>query len=118
MNLKELAAINGISISTAKRYKRDGIDLTDRRTVEQHAFKQRSRRGIGKFFHRTASVAQQAVAIATQNLEGVVEDLESRLCGVHSELEFLAKHHPELSPELADAFSYTTPVVERIGAEE
>jgi hypothetical protein len=81
-------------------------------------FEQRSRRGISKFFRRTATVAHQAVAIATQNLEGMVEDLESRLCGVHSELEFLVKRHPELASDLADAFSYTAPVVERIVAEE
>ncbi len=35
MNLKELAAINGISISTAKRYKKDGVDLTDAQAFVQ-----------------------------------------------------------------------------------
>jgi predicted site-specific integrase-resolvase len=118
MNLRELAEINGISISTAKRYKRDGVDLRNRKAVESHMFAQRTRRGVSKYFRRTASVAQQAVTIATQNLEGVVEELESKICGVHSEVEWLLKHHPELASDLADAFSYTAPVVERIGAEE
>jgi 2-oxo-4-hydroxy-4-carboxy--5-ureidoimidazoline (OHCU) decarboxylase len=117
--LKELAKARGISVRTAFRYHAAGIDLGDRRAVEEHMFAQRSRKGISKFFHRTALVAHQAVAVAPQqNLEDLVEDLESRLCGVHSELEFLLKHHPGLASELTDAFLYTSEVVERIGAQE
>ena len=118
MTNREIAEKYGISIRTVARYRAAGIDLTNHRAVEQHMFEQRSRRGISKFFRRTATVAHQAVAIATQNLEGLVEELESRICGVHSELEFFVKRHPELAPDLVDAFGYTTPVVKRIGAEE
>jgi oligoribonuclease (3'-5' exoribonuclease) len=119
MTIEELAQANRVSVSTAHRYRRKGIDLLDREAVNEHKREIRTRRGLSKTIHRTsAPTVQQAIEHATAILERKIEELESRICGVHSELEFLVKRHPELASDLADAFGYTTAVVERIGAEE
>ena len=117
MTDRELAEKYGVSIRTIARYRSAGIDLANHRAVEQHKFNQRSRRGVSKI-NRRAVVAQRAVDIAKRHLEGVVLDLENRICGVHSEIEGLLKRRPQLATDLADTFGYTTPVVKRIGAEE
>lgn len=110
--LKQLAASLGISTRTAMRYLAASIDLNDRRAVEEHKLNIRGRRGVSKFNRRTLAEPARPAAI---DFEDVIEDLESRLCGAHSELEFLLKQHPGL--DLTDAFSYTAPVVQRITEE-
>jgi hypothetical protein len=119
MTIGDLAKANRISVATAHRYRLAGIDLLDREAVNKHKRGIRARRGLSKFVHRTsAPTVQQSIKFATATLERRIEDLESRICGVHSELEFLLKQRPELASDLADAFIYTAAVVERIGAEE
>lgn len=114
MNLKELALINGISIATAKRYKRDGVNLADAKAVGQHMFAQRSRRGVSKFFHRTVS-GEQRVTVATQSLEQKIEDLEEIICSIYwLAVESRTRSSRTLAAEIIE---HTTPVIDRIGAE-
>jgi hypothetical protein len=58
MNLKGLAAINGISLSTAKCYKKDCVDLTDFEAVNAHKHAQRTRFGLSKLVHRAKDMQQ------------------------------------------------------------
>jgi hypothetical protein len=113
--LEQLALANGISVRTATRYHAVGVNLADAHAVKAHKVNIRSRRGVSKFSRRTLAEPARPAAIG---YEDVIEDLESRVCGIHSELEFFFKHHPELASELTDAFLYTSEVVERIGAQE
>jgi hypothetical protein len=53
--LAELAAERGLSLKTAKRYLKAGVDLSDPEAVEEHQLRIRSRTGVSKN-RKTASV--------------------------------------------------------------
>jgi hypothetical protein len=83
-SLRELAKVNKISPATACRYRRAGIDLEDRRAVEEYKHERWSRRWISKFRHRfDANQVQQAVTISRKLLEEKIADLEEIICSIH-----------------------------------
>jgi hypothetical protein len=112
MTLKDLAAINGLSLSTAKRYQKNGVNLTDANAVSAYKFKLRTRRGVSKFAKRSQMV-NKAVDVATHGLAGVIEELEEIICSVYW-LAVESQPGENLAAEIIDR---TRPVIDRIGAE-
>jgi hypothetical protein len=114
-SLGELAKVNGISLATACRYRKAGIDLEDRRAVEEHKHDRRTRRGVGNYRRRfDANEVQQAVTISRKLLEQKAADLEEIICSIY----WLAVESQLGAPLVAEILERTAPVVERMGTEE
>lgn len=107
MNLKELAAINGISISTAKRYKRDGVDLTDAQAVNAYKHTQRTRFGLSKLAHRAKGMHKAVVSDR-------VEELESVICDCHFIAQRVRNRNPLVTSDMESILQETTPIIETI----
>jgi hypothetical protein len=52
MSLQILAVANGISLASAKRYRKAGVDLSNHPLVEAYKQTRRSRRCVSKNFHK------------------------------------------------------------------
>ena len=107
MNLRELAEINGISLSTAKRYKKDGVDLTDLQAVNAHKHAQRTRFNLSKPVHRAKGMQKAAVSDRIAELEWAIWD-------IHFAAVSIKNKHPELEAELESVFEVTRPVIEKL----
>ena len=107
MNLKELAAINGLSLSTAKRYRKEGVSLADQQAVAAHKHAQRTRFGLSKLNHRARSINTAAVSER-------VEELEDVIYSVHFRAVVITGKHPELADELSAITRVTGPLIDRM----
>ena len=107
MNLKQLAAMNGISLSTAKRYRKDGVDLTNTHAVTAHKHAQRTRFGLSKLVHRAKGMQEAAVSDRIGELEWAIWD-------IHFAAVSIKQKHPELEAELESVFEVTRPVIEKL----
>jgi hypothetical protein len=110
MNLKELAATNGISVSTAKRYKREGVDLTDAQAVNAYKHTQRTRFGLSKLAHRAKGMQKAAVSDR-------IDELEDVIAGVHFALVVLKLQYPDLAENIQAITKITGPVIDRMTEE-
>lgn len=112
MTLKQLAKKNGISLATAKRYLRDGIDLRDAEAVEGHKEQIRTRRGLGKRSHRaepkTSRTSEPHPEMDPEKLHVVIWHVHFRICALRSK-------HPELDEELTAILKETSPIVSQLG---
>jgi hypothetical protein len=101
MTLAELAQQNGLSLSSAKRYVRQGVDLRDAGAVEAHKAALRTRRGVGKRSkrHREPEPANPEI------------DLELVILDVHFDLMALRSKYPAIAADIDQIFRLTGPVV-------
>jgi hypothetical protein len=106
--LAELAAERGLSLKTAKRYLKAGVDLSDPEAVEAHKLKIRSRRGVSKVSRRT--LFDSGSVQPGSDLDAFSDVIWK----AHMGLVCLRIKRPDLYDELSEILKITGPAIDRI----
>lgn len=105
--LKELAAEHGLSLKTAERYLKAGVNLSDPEAVQAHKLKIRSRTGVSKNFRRSLLDCE---SVQPQSDLDTFADVIWR---DHTELVSLRTKHPDLAG-ISGILKITGPAIDRI----
>jgi hypothetical protein len=106
--LEQLAAERGLSVKTAERYLKAGVDLGDPDAVEAYKLKVRSRRGVSKVSRRT--LFDSGPVQSGDDLDAFADVIWS----VHMTVVNLRIKRPDLHGELSEILKITGPAIDRI----
>jgi hypothetical protein len=106
--LEQLAAARGLSVKTAERYLKAGVDLSDPDAVEAHKQKVRSRTGVSKNFRRTLSDSGPVQPGSD------LDTFTDVIWRAHMILVNLRIKRPDLHDELSEILKITGPAIDRI----
>jgi hypothetical protein len=106
--LAELAAERGLSLKTAERYLKGGVDVSDPDAVEAHKQKVRSRTGVSKNFRRTLSDSKPVQS------EDDLDAFADIIWSVHMSLVILRIKRPDLHGELSEILKISGPAIDRV----